>query len=54
MAMFLLVALDRKYPGKIWSKKWKLSVGAVHFSFFGRKYPFWANLVQKLKIVSLR
>ena len=55
---------------KIWSKKSKLSVegktwylnyfeyaefnGHVHFFVFGRKYPFWANLVQKIKVVKLR
>ena len=28
--------------------------GDLHFFFFfGRKYPFWVNLVQKIKIVTL-
>ena len=27
--------------------------GDVHFFLFARKYPFWANFVQKIKILSL-
>ena len=27
------------------------SIGDVHFSVFDRKYPFWVNLVQKLKLL---
>ena len=30
------------------------SMGMFTFFFCGRKYPFWENLVQKIKIVSLR
>ena len=30
------------------------SMGMLTFFVFGRKYSFWANLVQKIKIVSLR
>ena len=30
------------------------SMGMFTFFFYGRKYPFWENLVLKIKIVSLR
>ena len=47
---------NRKYPFRqIWLKKKNLTNSMVLFTFsaFDWKYPFWKNLVQKIKIVIL-
>ena len=65
---FFLFLIGNTLFGQIWSKKSKLSLwaeiwylhlfehaefnGDVHFFVFDRKYPFLANLVQKVKIIS--
>ena len=65
---FFLFLIGNTLFGQIWSKKSKLSlwaeiwylhlfehaefIGDVHFFVFDRKYPFLANLVQKVKIIS--
>ena len=58
--------LDQKYSLKKFGQKMKLkfgdqnylkmqnSMGVFTFSLLDQTYPFWPNLVQKIKIVSYR
>ena len=60
--MFTFPILDQKYPKKrsVWAAIWYQGLfkcakfnGEFHFFVLGWKYPFWASLVQIIKIALL-